>query len=638
MPLEVWTPSDPFADEQDLEAVGQRVKHYDLADLNQLSQWGNLVVDEQDWWAAQDGTGSDTGRPLRIADREWWRTGMGIAPDVPERVNTLEKFLTSGAVYTLDEATMQTRLMPCSFQNPGHADWEYMLHVVRDYEANGPLWACEKSRRMMVSWLMISLYLYRLMTVPHAHYFMGSRNYRKSCFMLGPARMKGVYLNISSDIWPNKPHVEFRYKAPGGYEEAYCEDTDSIIEIMPEGPDQLREYTVTGCLCDEFAMWRFGQAWYTGARATISGGGRLDFVSTPKIGSFMYRLLYRPEEELELLETGDTKTKDQAMLQEMRDHGIVGTRDYSAREVMHGVEVRDTASGMHVCRVHYSANPLKQTEEWSIKEHRGVSVEDWRREYEIDWMTGGGGHPVFTTFNADFHISEKGIPYDWLRAQPGLMWIRGWDFGHNAPACEIACVTLTGQIILLDTVMTWDGMSALKTGSIGQLTPEVIQYCNMHFGPQQWVDWVPPDGFARKGLHGGSGYDATDFDTCCSVMESCGIVDIRRSAVLFSVRQRAMNDVLMAQSSPGKAKLLVNRDNGIMCQAFRGAYRWKDVGKNSGLIGEDVLKNAWSHPMDASQALVCGVWTPVARPATAREYESGSPADIFGKMRRGRRR
>jgi hypothetical protein len=199
-------------------------------------------------------------------------------------------------------------------------------------------------------------------------------------------------------------------------------------------------------------------------------------------------------------------------------------------------------------------------------------------------------------------------------------------------------VTPTGQIILIDTVMTWDGMSALKTGSIGQLTPEVIQYCNLHFGNQKWVDWVPPDGYARKGLHGGSNYDATDFDTCCSVMEACGIEDMRRSAVLFSVRQRAMNDVLMAQSSPGKPKLLINRDNGIMCQAFRGAYRWKDVGKNSGLIGEDVLKNAWSHPMDASQALVCGVWTPVSHKATSREYEEWSAADIRKRQGRNERR
>jgi hypothetical protein len=97
-----------------------------------------------------------------------------------------------------------------------------------------------------------------------------------------------------------------------------------------------------------------------------------------------------------------------------------------------------------------------------------------------------------------------------------------------------------------------------------------------------------------------------------------------------------MIDILEAAPN-GEPKFVVNIDCDIVKQLFRGGYRWREMGKNSGRISENVLKNAWSHPADAIQYAVAGLYVPTSNRAVAVRYENGSPAYVMSRMG-GRRR
>ena len=60
----------------------------------------------------------------------------------------------------------------------------------------------------------------------------------------------------------------------------------SKIVGIPEGADQLRQFTSSSILADEFGTWEYPRAAYTGMRPTIEGGGRLCILSSAYPGTW----------------------------------------------------------------------------------------------------------------------------------------------------------------------------------------------------------------------------------------------------------------------------------------------------------------------------------------------------------------
>ena len=523
--------------------------------------------------------------------------GAGVTPELPEQVNTLSKFLTSGAVYTIDEVDQSIRPFPLSKYNPdGPSRWDYLRIVMEDYEGEHKVWACEKSRRMMITWILCASYLYFIMTQPNSRFFIGSRNFEKSCFILGASRIAGVYRNIPADIWPDKPKVEFHYKSPDGYQYLYCPATNSYIMAMYEDPEGLRQYTVTRAWFDEFAFWKYARKVWKGSLQTISGGGRIDLSSTANFGSFMYQLLYRDDPEVTV--TGDTKTHDQKLLQLMRDQGILGGKTYEGYELAEGIEARDTIStGIHILKLHYSADPVKADPVWIAEERmRFSSQDDWDSEMEINWLAAGSGVKVFNGFRESFHVSKER-----LRVSPefGGSWFRGWDFA-NQPCCVICRRAPSGQMQVLDAIVTWDGVEHVKTSNIAELAPKVVAYCNLRWPGVDWVDFIDPSGNTRA---------QTDSKTCREFMLLAGITNIQDGPVTFQARTQAIIE-LLSKNIGGEPALIIDRNCDMIKQGFKGAYRWKEEGRNTGRLGKNILQNAWAHPMSALQYAMGGVTLP----------------------------
>ncbi len=99
-------------------------------------------------------------------------------------------------------------------------------------------------------------------------------------------------------------------------------------------------------------------------------------------------------------------------------------------------------NGVHVLRVHYSADPEKNTPEWIAEQKEGTTTAGWEQEYEINFNV-FQGKPWYGEFRYDCHVA-KGP----LRSLGGRPIIRGWDYGLTPATC-FTQTTAKGQLLIL---------------------------------------------------------------------------------------------------------------------------------------------------------------------------------------------
>jgi hypothetical protein len=192
----------------------------------------------------------------------------------------------SRAVYTKDEAKGEIR------QFPQYTYLEYLTRTRRENYLTPPIHAYEKSRRMLISWWLLSLYLYDTLTQYNHANFVGSRKLEGSAYFLGEERILGVYERIPADVWPNKPQLIHGSKRGMGYETLTCPETGSFLMAIASGADQLRQYTASNVFGDEIAFWQWWGRSYKAMRPCIDGGGHIDLVTTADLGSEAEEVYY----------------------------------------------------------------------------------------------------------------------------------------------------------------------------------------------------------------------------------------------------------------------------------------------------------------------------------------------------------
>lgn len=197
----------------------------------------------------------------------------------------------SRAVWTKDEATGSIRKFPADEEYNGEHRFAY-IEYLSSIRLLHRIFAVDKCRRMFVSWWLCCEYLYDTLTQQNHANFWVSKKLEDAAYVLGEERILGVYNRIPAEVWPGKPDLLRTGKRGKGYELLTCPQTGSYIQAVPEGADQLRQYTASNVMFDEFAFQsRQREAW-TAAKPTIDGGGHIDVVSTPELGAYMYDLLY----------------------------------------------------------------------------------------------------------------------------------------------------------------------------------------------------------------------------------------------------------------------------------------------------------------------------------------------------------
>lgn len=162
--------------------------------------------------------------------------------------------------------------------------WE-ILDIVRVEQ----LLAIEKSRQLIVTWLMCLYCLWVAKFHDHRLVFVQSKKEEDAA-------------NLVYNKDPINARISFmEYMLP---EEMQSMDWDrgcsygqlawpngSKIWGIPEGAEKIRSYTASLIFADEFAFQPEAQEAYKAARPTISGGGQFIAVSSANPGAFMRQLI-----------------------------------------------------------------------------------------------------------------------------------------------------------------------------------------------------------------------------------------------------------------------------------------------------------------------------------------------------------
>ncbi len=158
---------------------------------------------------------------------------------------------------------------------------EYLQYLTGLF-LNESLLAIVKSRQMMVSWLFCGLFLW------DAIFHRG----RRLIIQTKKADDADSLIKRCYFIWTNMPDFLKRYEANPNNKgkHTYCRfglpRLNSEIMGLPAGSDQIRMYTASRVLEDEFQLQDEGREILQAVRPTLTGGGSLILIGTAHPGFF----------------------------------------------------------------------------------------------------------------------------------------------------------------------------------------------------------------------------------------------------------------------------------------------------------------------------------------------------------------
>jgi len=174
-----------------------------------------------------------------------------------------------GVIFTLDQVDMLNPI-----KRLPDKPW---LQAICNYWLDSRLVLVPKSRRMMISWLMSFLHLHLAMFNEGINVFFVSDKEEKSDELVKRSEFILKYIPDDKMLKPKWKSSFCYLEFPG---------LNSSIQGVPMGADQLRQYTASAIMADEFAFWSKARDTYMSAIPTIQGGGRFTAISSPQVGFF----------------------------------------------------------------------------------------------------------------------------------------------------------------------------------------------------------------------------------------------------------------------------------------------------------------------------------------------------------------
>ncbi|MDR3563253.1 MAG: hypothetical protein P4N59_17725 [Negativicutes bacterium] len=185
-------------------------------------------------------------------------------------------FFVSDCCWTKDEADSgKVKRLP---------DKPYLRYVARVWQEEDLL-AIPKSRRMLMTWLMLCLHLWAALLRPNSAIFVQSKKQEDSEFLLGDNRLMFVY----SRLPPEYPWARIEKAVAGRSGKGYSFlrfSNGSYITAVGQGPDQLRQYTASYVYLTEMAFWEWAEETFASLKPTIQGGGKITIDSSAGPGFF----------------------------------------------------------------------------------------------------------------------------------------------------------------------------------------------------------------------------------------------------------------------------------------------------------------------------------------------------------------
>jgi hypothetical protein len=162
------------------------------------------------------------------------------------------------------------------------------LHELADLFLTEPLLLVEKSRQMLVTWIMIACHLWDAQFHEGRRIFLQSKKELDANALVD--RAKFIYQNYP-EPYRTIIHASFSARDPMAYLRLEFPKQKSIVQGTPQGADVLRQYTASRIFSDEMAFQDRAEEAYIAARPTITGGGSFIGVSSPNFKNFFWRLV-----------------------------------------------------------------------------------------------------------------------------------------------------------------------------------------------------------------------------------------------------------------------------------------------------------------------------------------------------------
>lgn len=162
----------------------------------------------------------------------------------------------------------------------------YMQELVVHF-LNEKLLLVEKSRQMMVTWLMVACHLWDAQFHQGRRIFFQSKKEKDANHLVDRAKI--IYDNYPP-AYKQIIHAQYPIKEPRSYLKMEFYKNQSIIEGTPQGADVIRQYTASRIFSDELAFQDKAEEAFIAAKPTIVGGGSFVGVSTPNFKNFFYLL------------------------------------------------------------------------------------------------------------------------------------------------------------------------------------------------------------------------------------------------------------------------------------------------------------------------------------------------------------
>ena len=450
-------------------------------------------------------------------------------------------------VFTRDEVDPTTPIK----RFPVHL--EYLKFLVRIWQKKRLL-GIPKSRRMRISWTMLSLYSWCGLFQLNRHIAVVSKKEDDADELV--KRIKFIVENLDERIPREFRKFEYRFN------NLYFPETGSRIQGFPQGADQLRQYTLSDVFGDECAFWDDAEKMYSASFPTIEGGGRMCLVSSPAPG-FFKRLIFDKLDELDL--------------DEIINHAEI-------KYPMEGIELWENPKNKFtVFQLHYTADPAKRVKEFKDTIKGSMPVRQYQMEYELNWES-WEGLPVFPDWDITRHGSKETIA-----PILGLPLLLGFDFGLTPAAiiCQLQGDTLVALKELTAVNMGADRFSDIV---LKEIRREYTQWGDLK---KQWRTFIDPSGFFRKD---------TDEVTCAKILNEKGFECIP-GAITWEERRTSVEHYLTRFTREGSCFKVNLSQCPMLVRGFGGGYRYNE--KNIEIEPAKVrpLKNEYSHIADALQGI-----------------------------------
>ena len=433
--------------------------------------------------------------------------------------------------------------------------------------------AIPKSRQIRMSWFSCTFGVWSAMSAPYRHVIYQTKKEEDAFAQTtqgskNPAdgRMDFIIQHLPS--WLRDPHIisgkgnlmgTLMFSSAESYDGIPNPCRGSKINAIPQGGNQVRQYTPSLIISDESAFQDEYAASRIAAKPAVTGGGKFISVSSVDNGSAFNQTVLDIDGEIE------HKVNDVVALG-LKNIGI---------EWPKGLRSWKTRANVDVLEVHYSADPKKDPDregaKWVDEAVRGyvggTESSGWQTEMEINYGAGGGdpvfpqvkiGTPIFIDSFQPHTIMDKMrfyAGYDYGARNPSAFVVWGIDKDNKAYAVwELyePCTNISAHVEKIKRCPYWDrievivcdpsimsktqqGAADIKT--LGEIFEEhglsltrgrrgqdvsIAQLFNADY----WADPQNPDAFITKSCPSGMG-EITDLRWAKHVSEA---LNVRKNA------------------------------------------------------------------------------------------------------------